>query len=142
MGVFDRLNNIVKGKLSNSLAALEKNNPEAVFEAAIEERKKTFHEMKQAAAGIVLLRNKAQEKLERSERDLRQLGPAIRAAAEEGDDDTAPLVNNEFEIYAQQFVPEPGGSLMLGAGALALRLLARRRSRGNEGRNARTPPTP
>ena len=51
----------------------------------------------------------------------------------EGDDDTGVLVNNEFEIYGQQYrsassVPAVPG-LLLGAGAVVLARLARRRLR-------------
>ena len=61
MSFFDRLTNLWKGFLSLWISDYENKNPEAVYESAIEGRKKKYLELKKAVSGIVYLRNKLQE---------------------------------------------------------------------------------
>ena len=61
MGFFDRIANVWKGFLSLWASDLETSNPEAVYEAAIQERIIRHKELKKAVSGIVFLRNKLQD---------------------------------------------------------------------------------
>ena len=66
MGFFDRLANVWKGFLSLWVSDIESRNPEAVYEAAIDERVRKHRDLKKAVSGIVYLRNKLSNELEPS----------------------------------------------------------------------------
>lgn len=89
MGIFDRLANVWKGFLSLWISDIENKNPEAVYEAAIEERIKKHRELKKAVSGIVYLRNKTQTELEAKEKELAEIQVQIPVAVEEGEDEAA-----------------------------------------------------
>mgnify|MGYP002630127974 CR=1 FL=1 len=89
MGVFDRIGNIWKGFISLWISEVEQSNPEAVYEAAIEERVKKHRELKKAVSGIVYLRNKLSAELEQAEKQLVEVEAQIPIAVEEGEDDVA-----------------------------------------------------
>jgi phage shock protein A len=89
MGVFDRIGNIWKGFISLWISEVEQSNPEAVYEAAIEERVKKHRELKKAVSGIVYLRNKLSAELEQAEKQLVEVESQIPIAVEEGEDDVA-----------------------------------------------------
>lgn len=89
MGFFDRIANIWRGFLSLWISDIENKNPEAVYEAAIEERIKKHRELKKAVSGIVYLRNKTQTELETKEKELAEINVQIPVAVEEGEDEAA-----------------------------------------------------
>jgi phage shock protein A len=89
MGFFQRLANIWKGFLSLWVSNIENKNPEAVYEAAIEERIRKHKELKKAVSGIVYLRNKTSAELETKEKELKEIMTQLPVAIEEGEDDVA-----------------------------------------------------
>jgi phage shock protein A len=89
MGFFSRLGQLWNGFLSLFISNLENKNPEAVYEAAIEERIKKHRELKKAVASIVYLRNKTQTELDEIERELADISVQIPIAVEEGEDEVA-----------------------------------------------------
>jgi len=89
MGFFDRLSQVWKGFLSLWISDIENRNPEAVYEAAIEERIKKHRELKKAVSGIVYLRNKLQAELDQKETELAEVQLQIPVAVEEGEDEAA-----------------------------------------------------
>ena len=89
MGFFDRISSVFKGKASNAVSSIEKNNPEAVYEAAIEERKKQYAELKSAAAEMAVMRDRTREKLANAERELANVEPAVLVAVQEGEEEAA-----------------------------------------------------
>jgi len=89
MGFFDRLSQVWKGFLSLWISDIENRNPEAVYEAAIEERIKKHRELKKAVSGIVYLRNKLQAELDQKEKELAEIQLQIPVAVEEGEDEAA-----------------------------------------------------
>ena len=89
MGFFDRIGNIWKGFISLWISEVEQSNPEAVYEAAIEERVRKHRDLKKAVSGIVYLRNKLSAELEQAERQLTEGDAQIPIAVEEGEDDVA-----------------------------------------------------
>ena len=72
MGFFDRLANVWRGFLSLWVSDIENRNPEAVYEAAINERVKKHRELKKAVSGIVYLRNKCSNAFIRGRRHNRE----------------------------------------------------------------------
>ena len=89
MGFFDRLSQVWKGFLSLWISDIENRNPEAVYEAAIEERIRKHRELKKAVSGIVYLRNKLQAELDQKEKELAEVQLQIPIAVEEGEDEAA-----------------------------------------------------
>jgi phage shock protein A len=79
---------------------LENRNPEAVYEAAIEERIKKHRDLKKAVSGIVYLRNKLQAELETKSAELTEINAQIPVAIAEGEDEAALVLlekKNELE---------------------------------------------
>ena len=109
MGFFDRLSQIWKGFLGLWISDLETRNPEAVYEAAIEERIKKHRELKKAVSGIVYLRNKIQAELESKTSELSQINAQIPVAVEEGEDEAALILlekKNELESSIETLTVE------------------------------------
>jgi phage shock protein A len=101
MGFFDRLSQVWKGFLGLWISDLENKNPEAVYEAAIEERVRKHRDLKKAVSGIVFLRNKTQTDLETKERELAEVQAQIPVAVEEGEDEAAlVLLQRKDELEA------------------------------------------
>lgn len=92
MGFFDRLANVWRGFLSLWVSDIETRNPEAVYEAAIDERVKKHRELKKAVSGIVYLRNKLSTELETKERELKDVMTQLPVAVEDGEDEVALLL--------------------------------------------------
>ena len=102
MGFFSRLSNLWSGFLSLWVSDLEERNPEAVYEAAIEERIKKHRELKKAVSGIVYLRNKLSTELEEAERELVQINAQIPIAVEDGEDEVAlVLIQKKDELESK-----------------------------------------
>ena len=102
MGFFDRLANVWKGFLSLWISDIESRNPEAVYEAAIDERVRKHRELKKAVSGIVYLRNKLSTELEAYNRELRDVMVQLPVAVEEGEDEVAlVLIQKKDELTGQ-----------------------------------------
>lgn len=100
MSFFDRLANLWKGFLSLWISDYESKNPEAVYEAAIEQRKLKYMELRKAVSGIVYLRNKLQNELQQKESELVEVNAQIPVAVQEGEDEAALVLlqkKNELE---------------------------------------------
>lgn len=102
MGFFDRIANVWKGFLSLWVSDMESRNPEAVYEAAINERVKKHTELKKAVSGIVYLRNKLSAELEQKEREMRDVMNQLPVALEDGEDEVAlVLIQKKDELTGQ-----------------------------------------
>ncbi len=101
MGFFDRLANLWNGFLSLFVSGLEERNPEAVYEAAINERITKYKELKNAVAGIVYLRTKIANELEQKEKQLAEVSAQLPVAVEAGEDEVAlVLIQKKDELTA------------------------------------------
>ena len=102
MGFFDRLFNVISGFFNSLIGGVEANNPEMVFEAAIQERKKKQAELHKAVSGIVHLRNKTEAELREKEKLLQEVEESIEIAVDEGDDQSAEvLLEQQVELEAR-----------------------------------------
>ncbi|MCO4744796.1 MAG: PspA/IM30 family protein [Proteobacteria bacterium] len=102
MGFFDRIANVWRGFLSLWVSDLEARNPEAVYEAAIDERVRKHRDLKKAVSGIVYLRNKISNELEQYERELREVMNQLPIAIQEGEDEVAlVLIQKKDELTGQ-----------------------------------------
>lgn len=101
MGFFDRLANVWRGFLSLWVSDIESRNPEAVYEAAIDDRVRKHRELKKAVSGIVYLRNKLSTELEAKERELKEVMTQLPIAIEDGEDEVAlVLIQKKDELTA------------------------------------------
>lgn len=89
MGFFDRIANVWKGFLSMWVSDMESRNPEAVYEAAINERVSKHLSLKKAVSGIVYLRNKLSAELEDKEKQLKEVNTQLPVALEDNEDEVA-----------------------------------------------------
>lgn len=89
MSFFGRIGNLIRGVLSLFVGGLEQDNPEAVYQAAIEERIARYGELKDAVAGILTLRNKLAAELEEQEAELKSVMEQLPIAVTEGEDEVA-----------------------------------------------------
>lgn len=88
-GFFGRLGNLWSGFLSLFVGNLEKDNPEAVYEAAINARKKQYADLKKAVSGIIVLRNKLAAELDEKTKALADIEAQIAVAIEQEEDEVA-----------------------------------------------------
>ena len=88
-GFFSRMGNLWKGFLSLFVGNLEKDNPEAVYEAAINARKEKYKSLKKAVSGIIVQRNKLSAEMEEKTRAVADLDLQIAAAVDQEEDDVA-----------------------------------------------------
>ncbi|MFT5683507.1 MAG: phage shock protein A [Myxococcota bacterium] len=102
MGFFDRISSVFKGKASNAVSNIEKNNPEAVYEAALTERIKQYGELKSAAAELVMLRDRTRKKLETAQRELAQVEPSVMIAVQEGEEEAALALLEQKQLLEGQ----------------------------------------
>jgi len=89
MSFFSRLSNLWKGFLSLFIEGLEKNNPEVVYEVAINKRVEQHQKLLKAVSGIVYLRNKLQKELEEKTQKLKEVQQQLPVAIQEGDDEVS-----------------------------------------------------
>lgn len=97
--VSPRLRNLFKGKASLEMGKLEKNNPEAVFQAAIDNKEKEYKKLKEAVAGIVVLRNETKETIDVKKKKLAEVEAHLATAVDQGADDVAlGLIQSKEEL--------------------------------------------
>jgi phage shock protein A len=99
MGVFDRLSNVLKGAVSARLSDLERNNPEAVFAAALDEAGRRLKALDKSLADLGYQRDRSKEEMEVAERELQAL--TVEGAVGTGDDEAALAILTERERLKQ-----------------------------------------
>jgi len=97
MGFFERLGNMFTGFFSLFIGNVEKNNPAAVYEAAIQERIKTYKDLKKAISNIVFLRNKAENELEEMLKDLETVNLELEGAIATGQEEIGAVLFEKQE---------------------------------------------
>jgi len=88
-GFFARLKALIRGTFGLWVRDKERENPQAVYEQAIQERTRQYRELKQAVAGILYMRNKIQADLAERRAEVMQLREDIRRCVERGEDELA-----------------------------------------------------
>ncbi len=89
MRLFGRLQNLVRGLLAGWMRRREHRHPEAVYEAAIEERLDQYGRLRAAAAGVLYMRSKLGTQLEVASTELVRVRRELELAVEHDDDPTA-----------------------------------------------------
>jgi phage shock protein A len=90
MRLFARVRNLVRGSLASWLGTREHRNPNAVYEAAIEERVAQYAKLREACAGVLYMRSKLEKQLAQRSQELARTRRQLDLAVER-DDDTAAL---------------------------------------------------
>jgi len=83
-GLFARLGSLFSGMFRLWVKDREHANPEVVYEQAIAERRRQYHELKQAVAGILYMRNKLESEIENRRLEIARLHDDIRRALRGG----------------------------------------------------------
>jgi len=91
MNIFSRMRNLLRGFLAGWVGHREQRNPEAVYEAAIQERLDQYAHLRAAAAGVLYMRTKLAKELEVKAAEQNRLARQLEIAVDR-DDDAAALV--------------------------------------------------
>jgi phage shock protein A len=86
---FRRLFNLLGGKLTRWINGRESRDPEAVYEAAIAERLHRYRQLKEAAAGVIYMRNKLTRELTEKTVEIKELAEQAEAAVDMHEDECA-----------------------------------------------------
>lgn len=89
MQLFRRMRNLVRGLAATWIGRRERRNPEAVYEAALEERREQYGRLRGAAAGVLYMRGKLARELERETVELASVRRQLELAVDAGDDEAA-----------------------------------------------------
>jgi phage shock protein A len=92
---------LISGKLTTWLKAREAQDPEAVYESAITERLRRYHQLKSAAAGVIYMRNKLERELKTKSAELAEVCEEAAQAADMNEDKCALiLLQRKHELTA------------------------------------------
>jgi phage shock protein A len=92
---------LISGKLTRWLKAREAQDPEAVYESAITERLRRYHQLKSAAAGVIYMRNKLERELKTKSAELAEVCEEAAQAADMNEDKCALiLLQRKHELTA------------------------------------------
>jgi phage shock protein A len=89
MRLFARLTNLLRGAFGRWVGEREHRNPGAVYEAAIQERLAQYATLRQAAAGIIYMRQKLERELSQRSEELARVRRQLEIAVERDDDAAA-----------------------------------------------------
>jgi phage shock protein A len=102
MGLFDRIRSRIRGSMDRAVEGLEQQNPEAVYQAAIEAARASIAEHRSRAASLVGQRDRLVERVEALEREAAATTAALHEAVDEGDDDTALVLQVRSSELAEE----------------------------------------
>lgn len=86
-GMFARFRSLIRGVFGQWVRDREEENPEAVYEQAINERTRQYRELKDAVAGILYMRNKLEAEINERRAEIARLHDDIRRAVKRGEDE-------------------------------------------------------
>jgi len=85
--LFARFRNLLTGMFSIWMRDSEVQNPRAVYEQAINEKTKQYHQLKEAVAGILYMRNKLEAEITERRAEIARLHDDVRRAVRRRRDD-------------------------------------------------------
>jgi phage shock protein A len=103
-GFFARFRALVRGTFGLWVRDRERQNPQAVYEQAIQERSRQYRELKQAVAGILYMRNKIQADLVERRAEVAQLREDVQRCVERGEDDLALALIGQRQAIDEEIV--------------------------------------
>jgi phage shock protein A len=102
MGFFARLANLLRGFFSAAVEDVERDNPEIVYQQAINDRVGQHQKLLGAVASIVTLRNKLQRDQKLKQRELVELGAQIPVAVQQGDEASALVLIERKNLLTEE----------------------------------------
>ena len=88
-GLLGRLLNLIRGVFAVWIRDSEEQNPRAVYESAIHERTRQYHDLKEAVAGILYMRNKLEAEISERRAEIARMHDDVRRAVRRGQDEIA-----------------------------------------------------
>jgi len=88
-GFISRLVNLIRGMFGVWVRDGERQNPRAVYENAIHDRTRQYHELKHAVAGILYMRNKLEAEISERRAEIARLHDDVRRCIRRGHDAAA-----------------------------------------------------
>jgi len=101
MSFIARVRNLVRGLLARWIGRREHRNPEAVYEAAIEERLSHYAALRAAAAGVLYMRSKLTKELELKSGEHARVQRQLAAAVDHDDDAVAVALIGRRDLLGQ-----------------------------------------
>jgi len=102
MRFFARMQNLIRGVLGQWLGRREQRNPEAVYEAAIQERLEQYSKLRQAAAGVLYARTKLSKEMQLKSAELARVDKQLDIAVDHDDDAAAlALISRRDALQAE-----------------------------------------
>ncbi len=89
MSIVSRMRNLFSGVMGQWLTRREHRNPGAVYEAAIQARVRQYGKLRDAAAGVIFMRGKLTDDLQRRRAELAAIVRELHGAVERDDDELA-----------------------------------------------------
>jgi phage shock protein A len=81
--------NLLRGIFAVWIRDGEEQNPRAVYESAIEERTRQYHQLKDAVAGILYMRNKLEAEIGERRAEIARIHDDVRRSVRRGQDEIA-----------------------------------------------------
>ena len=100
-GLFGRLRHLWTGRFAVWIKENEQNNPAAVYEGAINERRRQYRELKEAVAGILFMRNKLEAEINERRVELARVHDDIRNAVRSGQDELSVSLIESKQVLAE-----------------------------------------
>jgi len=88
-GLLARLVNLIRGAFAVWIRDGEEQNPRAVYESAIQERTRQYHQLKEAVAGILYMRNKLEAEISERRAEIARMHDDVRRTVRSGRDEIA-----------------------------------------------------
>jgi len=102
MGLIGRFGNLVQGLFARWIGRREHRHPDAVYEAAIQQRVGQYAQLRHAAAGVLYMRSKLAAQLEHESAEREHVARQLAIAIEHDDDAAALyLINRRDAITAE-----------------------------------------
>jgi phage shock protein A len=88
-GLLGRFFSLIRGVFAVWIRDGEEQNPRAVYESAIHERTRQYHQLKEAVAGILYMRNKLEAEISERRAEIARMHDDVRRAVRRGQDEIA-----------------------------------------------------
>ena len=101
-GLFARFRHLIRGMFALWIRDGERQNPQAVYEQAIDERTRQYRDLKEAVAGILYMRNKLEGEINERRIEIARLHDDIRKAIRGGHDElSVSLIENKQQLMEE-----------------------------------------
>ena len=107
--IFARMRNLLHGMFSIWMRESEVQNPRAVYEQAINEKTKQYHQLKEAVAGILYMRNTLQAEISERRAEIARLHDDVRRSVRRNRDDLSVVLIAQKQERMEELERAMGG---------------------------------